>query len=32
MIPHITNEIKSRLLSLAENTKADVVLVEIVVP
>jgi CTP synthase len=29
VIPHITNEIKSRLLSLAENTKADVVLVEI---
>ena len=29
VIPHITNEIKSRLLSLAEGTKADVVLVEI---
>lgn len=29
VIPHITNEIKSRLYSLAETTKADIVLVEI---
>ncbi|WP_422478699.1 CTP synthase [Pleomorphochaeta sp. DL1XJH-081] len=29
VIPHITNEIKSRLHSLAETTKADIVLVEI---
>ncbi len=29
VIPHITNEIKHRLLSLAEQTKADIVLVEI---
>lgn len=29
VIPHITNEIKSRLFDLAESTKADIVLVEI---
>ena len=29
VIPHITNEIKHRLMSLAEESKADVVLVEI---
>lgn len=29
VIPHITNEIKSRLIALAETSKADVVLVEI---
>jgi CTP synthase len=29
VIPHITNEIKGRLLSLAKESKADVVLVEI---
>lgn len=29
VIPHITNEIKSRLFELAESSKADIVLVEI---
>lgn len=29
VIPHITNEIKSRLLGLAEESQADVILVEI---
>ncbi|MEM9774913.1 MAG: CTP synthase [Chloroflexota bacterium] len=29
VIPHITNEIKRRILLVAENTKADVVMVEV---
>lgn len=29
VIPHVTNEIKSRILAVAENSQADVILVEI---